>query len=158
MGSDLNELQNFEQLIAALSAHFGIPLDGSDRTVIIVDEAEKIVLVAELATAPERIYLIRPLLDFPDAADLLARMTMDALLLNADRQALDEAVVCADAHRNCFCLIKTLGLPLAAADFIAAVDRQIDIADAARTYLLDEPGVPAPEVPPIRVQELLGQA
>ena len=42
MGSDLNELQNFEQLIAALSAHFGIPLDGSDRTVIIVDEAEKL--------------------------------------------------------------------------------------------------------------------
>lgn len=120
-------LIRFRMLVASLSTHLGVPLDGSDGMVVLIDRCYTLRMVIELAEDQQGVYAVVPVMPFPEDAGALGELAVDLLLLNADRQALDDAVLCADAHRSLVCLLKRFSIELAPEAFGPALDALADL-------------------------------
>ncbi len=128
--------EQFQLLIDALSEKIGTPLDASDGMVVLVDDNQTLGMIIELSTDKDAIFVILPLLPFPDDRAAMGEMAMQALLLNADRTALNGACICADAHHSRYCLIRQLSLELDPPRFISESEELANLAGLVKEYLL----------------------
>lgn len=129
-------LEQFQLLIAALSEKIGTSMDASDGMVVLVDDNQSLGMVIELSTDRDAIFIILPLLPFPDDRAAMGEIAMQALLLNADRTALNGACICADAHHFRYCLIRQLSLELDPLRFISESEELAKLAGLVKEYLL----------------------
>lgn len=127
--------EQFQLLIEALSEKIGTPLDASDGMVVLVDDNQTLVMIIELSTDKDAIFVILPLLPFPDDHAAMGEIAMQALLLNADRTALNGACICADAHHSRYCLIQQLDIALDPLGFIRASEELANLAELVKAYL-----------------------
>lgn len=130
----------FNTLIEALSHRVGTTLDPADGMVVLADERQSVKLIIEMATRqPERFYAIVPFADIPEDSDAAATLASQLMVLNADREALDDANLCADPQRGKFCLIKTCSLTMDPVAFIEAIEALGELGDRVATLLDDGP-------------------
>jgi len=125
VGADMSiGLENhFAVLVDALGMHIGVDIHPVDGSVVLVDDAGRVRLVVEQALSNEAICLIAPFMPFPDMESFEFGYVAGQLLqLNADRAAMNGAVVCADALRQEFCLVCELRVEIPAVDFIGAAE------------------------------------
>jgi hypothetical protein len=127
--------EQFQLLIAAFSERINAPLDASDGMVVLVNDDQTLGMIIELSTDRDAIFVILPILPFPDDRSAMGEMAIQALLLNADRAALNGACICADAHHSRFCLIRHFSLELDPLSFIQASEELADLAGLVRQYL-----------------------
>ena len=127
--------QYFKTLIAGLSEKLDLTLDASEGMVTLVNDDQSLGMVIELSSDQDCIFVIIPVIPFPDNPEHLGNLALDALLLNADRQALSGACLCADAHRSQFCLIQSLDLTSAPAEFLATLDELTALVDLVKDHL-----------------------
>ena len=130
--------QYFKTLIAGLSEKLGITIDASEGMVTLVNDDQSLGMVIELSSDQDCIFVIIPVIPFPDNPEDLANLALDAMLLNADRQALSGACLCADAHRSQFFLIQSLNLTSAPAEFLATLDELTALVDLVKDHLSDD--------------------
>ena len=131
--------EQFQLLISALSAKIGTPLDATDGMVVLVDDSQTLGMIIELSTDKDAIFVILPLLAFPDERAAMGEIAMQALLLNADRIALNGACICADAHYSRYCLIRQLSLALDPMNFISEIEEVAKLASLVKeTLQLDD--------------------
>lgn len=127
--------EQFQLLISALAEKIGTPLDASDGMVVLVDDNQTLGMIIELSTDKDAIFVILPLLPFPDDRAAMGEIAMQALLLNADRVALNGACICADAHYSRYCLIRQLSLELDPLSFISESEELATLAGMVKEYL-----------------------
>ena len=101
--------RRFNQLIAALSRRTATPLEARDGLLVLVDAGGTVQLVVELTDAGDAVAIVARVMPVPqeDAGGTLA---LRLLRFNADRAALDGAVIAADGLRRQFVLIRELPL------------------------------------------------
>lgn len=133
--SQTDPQEHFQLLIAALSEKIGTPLDASDGMVVLVNNSQALGMIIELSTDKDAIFVILPLLPFPDNRAAMGEIAMQALLLNADRIALNGACICADAHYSRYCLIRQLSLALDPISFISESEELTNLAGSVKEYL-----------------------
>lgn len=129
--------QYFKTLIAGLSEKLDLTLDASEGMVTLVNDDQSLGMVIELSSDKDCIFVIIPVIPFPDNPEDLGNLALDAMLLNADRQALSGACLCADAHRSQFFLIQSLNLTSAPAEFLATLDELTAPVDLVKDHLSD---------------------
>ena len=127
--------QYFKTLIAGLSEKLDLTLDASEGMVTLVNDDQSLGMVIELSSDQDCIFVIIPVIPFPDNPEHLGNLALDALLLNADRQALSGACLCADAHRSQFFLIQSLNLTSAPTEFLATLDELTALVDLVKDHL-----------------------
>ena len=125
----------FGQLIDELSGRLKLPLDPNEGMVVLVDSGGALRMVIELSADLESLYVVLPVLGFPDDEARLRELALEVLLLNADRHALRDASLCGDAHRSVFCLVKRLGLDVAPDQFLEELDALGSLADLVAGHL-----------------------
>jgi len=130
--------QYFKTLIAGLSEKLDLTLDASEGMVTLVNDDQSLGMVIELSSDKDCIFVIIPVIPFPDNPEDLGNLALDAMLLNADRQALSGACLCADAHRSQFFLIQSLNLTSAPAEFLATLDELTALVDLVKDHLSDD--------------------
>ena len=121
--------RRFNQLIAALSRRTATPLEARDGLLVLVDAGGTVQLVVELTDAGDAVAIVARVMPVPqeDAGGTLA---LRLLRFNADRAALDGAVIAADGLRRQFVLIREL--PLAdEAEAVAVAEAEADTEAAA---------------------------
>ena len=127
--------QYFKTLIAGLSEKLDLTLDASEGMVTLVNDDQSLGMVIELSSDQDCIFVIIPVIPFPDNPEDLGNLALDAMLLNADRQALSGACLCADAHRSQFFLIQSLNLTSAPTEFLATLDELTALVDLVKDHL-----------------------
>lgn len=121
----------FAAYLDALSTRTASDLEAQDGTLILTDASHAVQLVVELSSAQDRVIVVTPILSFP-TDDPQGALAMRLLRINADRAALDGAVIAADGLRRQFVLIHELPLTLEPEDFAEAVEALMDLAAAVR--------------------------
>lgn len=122
----------FARLVAALSRRTtGAAWEARDGLLVLMDAGETVQLVLELTDTGASVMLVARVMAIPqeDPAGMLA---LRLLRLNADREALEGAVIAADPLRRQFVLIRELDIaqdPEALADVVEAT---LDLAAAVR--------------------------
>ena len=137
--------RRFNQLIAALSRRTATPLEARDGLLVLVDAGGTVQLVVELTDAGDAVAIVARVMPVPqeDAGGTLA---LRLLRFNADRAALDGAVIAADGLRRQFVLIRELPLAdeaeadtEAAAEALAGrIEALMDLAAIVRFDALGE--------------------
>jgi hypothetical protein len=128
--------QRFSQLVTVLSQRVAAPLEAEDGLLVLVDAGESVQLVVELSDTGDGVVLIARVMGIPQE-DPAGTLALRLLRLNADRAALDGAVIAADGLRRQFVLIRELQFdrePEALADAIEA------LMDLAATVRAEAPG------------------
>ena len=130
-------LLHFRALVAALSVRLNVPLDPGDGMLVLVDDSGGLRMVIELSADLNSLFVVLPVIPFPDDEKRLGELALEVLLLNADRHALSDASLCGDAHRSEFCLVKRLMLDIAPASFLEELDSLSSLAGMVSEYLLE---------------------
>lgn len=127
----------FNQLIAALSRRTATPLEARDGLLLLVDAGETVQLVVELSDAGDGVTIVARVMPVPqdDAGGALA---LRLLRFNADRAALDGAVIAADGQRRQFVLIHELSLDEEAEVLAGRIEALMDLAAVVRFDALGE--------------------
>lgn len=121
----------FAAYLDALSARTSAPLEPRDGMVVLTDAGHAVQLVVELTSAQDRVILVTPLMSFP-GEESQGSLAMRLLRINADRGALEGAVIAADGLRRQFVLIDEQPLDLAPEAFADAVEALMALAAAIR--------------------------
>lgn len=129
--------RRFSQLIAALSRRTATPLEARDGLLVLVDAGETVQLVVELSDAGDGVAIVARVMPVPqeDAGGTLA---LRLLRFNADRAALDGAVIAADGQRRQFVLIRELPLDEEAEALASRIEALMDLAAIVRFDALGE--------------------
>lgn len=129
--------RRFSQLIAALSRRTATPLEARDGLLVLVDAGETVQLVVELSDAGDGVAIVARVMPVPqeDAGGTLA---LRLLRFNADRAALDGAVIAADGQRRQFVLIRELPLDEEAEALAGRIEALMDLAAIVRFDALGE--------------------
>lgn len=132
----------FAVLIEALSHRVGATLDPSDGMVALADGRQSVRLIVEMAAQNStRCYAIVPFADVPEDTAEAGTLAGQLLILNADREALGGASLCADAQRGKFCLIKACDLTMDPVAFIETVESLGDLGERIAALLNEGEGV-----------------
>jgi hypothetical protein len=99
----------FTQLVVALSRRAAAPLEAQDGLLVLVDAGEAVQLVVELSDTGDNVVLIARVMSIPQH-DPAGTLALRLLRFNADRGALDGAVIAADGLRRQIVLIRELSL------------------------------------------------
>lgn len=135
----------FARLVAALGRRIGQPLMPDTGMVALADARDELRLVIELSTDEDGIHALRPFLAIPDDEATAGELALEMLRLNADRDALGEALVCAVTQYRQFCIVRRLALDMGPAAFVLAVEELAELGDALHATLSGEPQpVPRP--------------
>ena len=129
----------FARLIAALGRRIGQPLLPDEGSVALADARDALQLMVELSTEEDCIHALRPFLGIPDDDAKAGELALEMLRLNADRDALGDAPVCAIAQHRQFCLVVRLELDIGPAAFVLAVEELAELGDALHATLSGSP-------------------
>lgn len=150
-GPDLAARGRFTRLVMALGHRIGHPLLPSAGRVRLVDALGELQFELSLSPDEDQLLAIRPVCAIPSdeaqAATLCARM----LELNADREVLGDATLCALPRLGRYALVQPLPLEASPAGFLVAIDDLAELGDAVRMTLLGDEDTP-PHAPDMRLQ------
>lgn len=128
----------FAQLVAALGRRIGQSLPPGNGMIALADDQHALKLLVELSTDEDCIHAVRPFLGIPDDEVQAGALASEMLRLNADRDALGQALICAYAARRHYCLVQRLELDIGPAAFVMAIEELAELGDALHTSLTGE--------------------
>lgn len=140
----------FTRLIGALGRRIGQPLQPGEGRVALADEHQALRLLIELSADEDCLHVARPFLPIPDDAAQAGRLAGELLRVNADREALGAALVCAYEARHLYCLVQRMALDSPPADFVLAVEELAALGDALQAALTAADD-PTPRPPDLRL-------
>lgn len=123
---------HFSELLAALSKRTATPLEARDGLLVLIDAGEAVQLVAEMSETGDSVVLVARVMAIPQE-DTGGALALRLLRFNADRAALDGAVIAADGLRRQFVLIREYPLDDDAEGLADRIEALMDLAAIVRS-------------------------
>lgn len=147
---DLAARGRFTRLVMALGHRIGQPLLPGAGRVRLVDGQGELQLELRLSDDEDHLLAIRPLCPIPGDGAQSAVLAAQLLELNADREVLGDATVCALPRLDRYALVRPLPLDASAAGFVVAIDDLAELGEALRASLQGDGDAP-PRAPDMRL-------
>jgi hypothetical protein len=130
-------IARFRTLVAAVAQDAGAELECHGATSILLDDDRVVRMLVELSAPEQCAYAVVPFMRIPPDKAVAASIASKLLGLAAVRAALIGASFGSDAQRGQFCVVRQLGLDLAPADFLHAVQELARLGELARVAVED---------------------
>lgn len=147
---DLAARGRFTRLVMALGHRIGQPLLPCGGHVRLADSQGRLQLVLNLSPAQDCLLAVRPVCPIPEDGPQAATLARQLLEINADREVLGDAALCAQPRLGCYALERPLPLDASPAGFLLAIDDLAELGDALRASLCGDDGTP-PHAPDMRL-------